>query len=673
MKQNYIKTSCPRDCFGGCTMKVYVDNGTIVKLEGEDSNKATVGKLCIKGMAYMDYVYSQSRIKYPMIRVGDRGEGRFERVSWEYAIKEIGDKLKHVKDNFGPSGLMYYGSGGCQGLMSQYYQSFFSQFGGYSTTRGNLCYSAGIEATRITYGDALHNAPWDLENAGLVILWGKNPAFTNVQEMKFINKAITNGGKLITIDPIKNASSGRSNLHISPKPGSDGALALGIINQLIKHNTIDLEFIKNYTHGFEALKSHVQKYTPCAVAKICQIDENEIYSMVNIIESSKPMTLVCGYGIQRYKNAGQTVRAISMLPAIIGNVGIKGGGFRFANKQWENLKWPHIMKRSVDEIRDEYPSAALGKALDEYKNPEIKMLWIERANPLTMNPDINSLKNAMNNVEYIVTVDQFITDTARFSDIILPAQSFFEYEDVFTGYWTPYLSYCSKIIEPFYESKNESQIYRLLGEYMEYDMDYLPEYNSNTLNSVLKKCGINTSVQELKAQPLMDNNAGDIAFIDRKFNTPTGKIELYSESMYGKWKQSPLPEFCDNIECTELSNKYPLRFLSTHARERIHSQFSEIEKLKTNEGKAILYISPEDAKKRFINDGSKISIYNDNGIIYAYACITKDIKYGVVNLYEGLSECSGASVNMLTNQEISDIGYGATYYDCFVDINLCQQ
>jgi Anaerobic dehydrogenases, typically selenocysteine-containing len=660
-----LRTACPRDCFGGCTMNVYIENGKIVKVEGEDSSRATGGKLCSKGMAYTDYVYSDNRIKYPMVREGKRGEGSFRRVSWEYAAESICSKLSSIKENYGPLSLLYYASGGCGGMMPEYSGGFFNQFGGFTTTRGNLCYSQGIEGTKLTYGSARHNAPWDMENAGLIILWGKNPAYTNVHEMRFINNVISKGGKLITIDPIKTASSTMSSLHIPVKPGTDAVLALSVANLLISRNSIDSNFIRKFTHGFDELKSHVEKYTPEYGAEICGIDKADIYSIVELIENNKPMTLVCGYGVQRYKNGGQTVRAISILPALTGDVGIKGGGFRFANKLWRNLEWPFLPEGEF-EVREDYPSSQLGRAIENHDNPPVKMLWVERANPLTMNPDTNGLKRAFDKLESIIVIDQFLTDTAAYADIVLPAQSFFEFTDIFESYWTPYISCFQKVIEPYYESKNEAQIYRMLGEHMGYRMEYLPPYNEDTLNMVLKRSGIGTTIEKLKISPYYEE-IDEIAFKDRKFDTPSGKIELLSKRAEEKWKLNPLPEY------KWVEGKYPLRFLSTHARERIHSQFGNIKRLTGGDDRVLIYMNSQDALSRRVGNEDRVDIFNDNGIIHAYVSITDNIKPGVVNIHEGLPERSGASVNILTSQDISDMGYGAVYYECFVEVRKCRE
>jgi anaerobic selenocysteine-containing dehydrogenase len=661
-----VKTSCLRDCFGGCSLIAHIKDGKIVKIEGGKENKATDGLICAKGRAFKDYVYSPNRVPYPMIRDGKRGEGKFKRVSWDFAIETIGEKLKEVKAKYGPLSLMYYGSGGCLGMLSEYYKGFFSQFGGYTAKKGNLCYSAGIEALKLTYGEEKHNAPWDVENAGLIILWGKNPANTNIQEMRYINNAISKGSKLITIDPIKTASTSKSHLHISPNPGTDLALALCIMNVLIERESLDYDFVQNYTYGFEKLKEHVKDYTVSKASNICGLKEEEIISLIKLIEKHKPMTIICGMGLQRYKNGGQTVRVISMIPALTGDIGKKGAGFRFANHQWDRLHWPFVPKDGYT-LRTDYPASRLADAIEEYNNPPISMLWVERANPLVMNPDVNKLKEAFNKLDFIVVVEQFMTDTAKHADIVLPAQSFFEYTDIFTGYWTPYISCCQKAIEPYGEAKNESQIYRMLGKYMGYDMSYLPEYNEETLNIILKKSGINIDIEELKENPYMESTA-EIAYEDKAFKTPSGKIELYCEAVIEKWGEDPMPTF----KGVEKGNKdFTLRFLSTHARERLHSQFADIESLSSCE--ALLYINPKNAAERGIINGDKVEIFNSKGKIYAKAFVDDRIKYGVVNVYEGLSEHTGASVNMLTQQGVSDIGWGATFYECFVEVNLIKR
>lgn len=662
MVEKVFRTACPRDCFGGCSMNVYIENGRIVKIEGEKSNRATGGVLCTKGMSYVDYVYSKNRIKYPMIREGKRGEGNFERVSWEFAEEKICANLRKIKEEYGPLSLMFYSSGGCGGILSEYYRGFFDQFEGYSTTRGNLCYSAGIEAVKRTYGSVEHNAPWDMENASLIILWGKNPANTNVQEMKFIRSARESGCALAVIDPIKTSSSSGADLHISPLPGTDYALALCIANLLIIEKSIDQNFVNQYTEGFQEFKDSVSKYTPTMAAEVCKIKEEEIYSLVRLLEKNKPITLVCGYGVQRYQNGGQTVRAISSIPALLGQVGIPGGGFRFANKISKRLKWPYAPEEKMM-IRDDYPASQLGRAIMEYDDPPVKMLWVERANPLTMNPDTNGLIEALKKLDFIVVAEQFMTDTALYADLILPAQSFFEYDDIFRGYWTPYISAFRKVIEPFYEDRNESEIYRALGQRMGYDMKYLPVYDENAINNILTSSGIETTFRELIEKPYLTEDC-EIAFKDRVFKTASGKIEL-SGIVSGVHGEDKIPNF-------EVSGEaYPLRFLSTHDRERIHSQFADIERLKENR-KGLIFINPADAMAREINDGDMLQVYNGRGAIYAVASVTGNIKKGVVNVYEGLSEASGASVNKLTAQLSSDMGDGAAYYDCFVEVRKWQ-
>lgn len=662
MGEKILKTTCPKDCFGNCSLKVFVNKGEIIKIEGTEENRATNGTPCIKGMAFKDYVYSKNRVHYPMVRVGERGEGKFQRVSWETAIERICENLKRVKEEYGPLGVMYYSASGTMGMMSNYFKSFFYQYGGYTTKKGNLCNSAGVEATKLTYGEVKHNAPWDVENSKLIILWGKNPAHTNVHEIKYINNAISKGGKLITIDPIKTPSAANSHLHVAPKPGTDMALALCIINMLIARGSIDSNFINDYTYGFDYLKNHVADYSISRVSKICDISEEEIVSIVELIENNKPMTLICGIGLQRYKKGGQTVRAISIIPALTGDIGKKGSGFRFTNVQWEKLSWPFLPQSNCI-VRNEYPASLLADALDKYCNPKISMLWVERTNPLVTHPDVCKLKQQLRKLDFVVVVDQFMTDTAKFADIVLPAQSFFEYTDILKGYWTPYISCFQKVIEPVGESKNEAEIYRMMGKQMGYDMNLLPVYDDAAIKTILNQSGVNVSLEVLKQEPFMEDQM-EIAFEDRKFNTPSGKIELYSDTVIKKWGENPMPAFTENADIGK--SLYPLRFLSTHPRERIHSQFADIERIMLD--KPIIYINEKDAKERGISQDDKVEVFNNTGKIFAFADVSQIVKTGVVNVYEGLSEKTGASVNMLTCQDVSDIGWGATYFECFVEV-----
>ncbi|GAI65182.1 unnamed protein product [marine sediment metagenome] len=351
----------------------------------------------------------------------------------------------------------------------------------------------------------------------------------------------------MTIDIRENESGSKSNLHLNPRPGTDGCLALGIANQLIENNLIDDNFIEQHTFGFAEFKELVKNYPLNKVSDTTEIPLHKIKSIINYIKESPEYTLVCGMGVQRYTNAGQTVRAISLLPALTGSIGKKGCGFYFSDRQAPELNWPFSPEKP-DRIRNSIPVAKLASELDNQVNPPIKAMWIEQANPMTSNPNINLLARAMNKLDLIVVADLFLTDTARMADIILPVTSMFEYYDLVTGYGHSYIQLQQKLIEPPGECKHESEIYRLLGKRFGFNLDYLPENNLSTLEKIIGSSNLNVDIDELIEKPYLHPSYQEIAFSDLKFNTPTKKVEFFSQRTRERWGEDPLPKYSEPIE-----------------------------------------------------------------------------------------------------------------------------
>jgi anaerobic selenocysteine-containing dehydrogenase len=308
----------------------------------------------------------------------------------------------------------------------------------------------------LTYGEVKHNKISDLENSKLIILWGSNPAYTNIHLMHHVNKAVDKGAKLITIDIRENESGTKSNLYLNPRPGTDGCLALGIASQLIENNIIDDNFIDQHTFGFAEFKELVKNYPLSKVSDITGIPLHKIEAMIGFIKNTPEYALICGMGVQRYTNGGQTIRAISLLPALTGNIGKKGCGFYFSDRQAPELNWPFSPPKPK-RIRNSIPVA--------------KAMWIEQANPMTSNPNINLLARVMNKLDLIVVADLFLTDTARMADIVLPAASMYGYYDLISGYGHSYIQLQQKLIEPPGECKHESEMYRLLGKKFGFNLE----------------------------------------------------------------------------------------------------------------------------------------------------------------------------------------------------------
>ena len=660
---------CPKDCFGSCSLEVEVGKGKIIKVRGNRNSPVNQGRICIKGKNYPNMVYGSERLLYPLQRIGKRGKGEFKRISWEQALDIIYEKLKDLRGQYGPESVLYYNRFANLGVVKNCAYSFWYQFGGFTSTYGGLCDSATQEAINLTYGEVKHNKISDLENSKLIILWGSNPAYTNIHIMHHINKAVDKGAKLITIDIRENESGAKSHLYLNPRPGTDGCLALGIANQLIKNNIVDDNFIGHHTFGFAEFKELVKEYPLDKVSDITEIPLHKIKSIINYIKETPEYALICGMGVQRYTNAGQTVRTISLLPALTGSIGKKGCGFYFSDRQAPELNWPFFPEKP-DRIRNSIPVAKLASGMDNQVNPPIKAMWIEQANPMTSNPNINLLAQAMNKLEFIVVADLFLTDTIRMADIVLPAASMYEYFDLISGYGHSYIQLQQRVIDPPGECKHESEMYRLLGKKFGFNLDYLPENNLDTIEKIISSSNLNTNIDELKEKPYLHFNYQEIAFSDFKFNTPTRKIEFLSQQVKDKWGKEPLPVYHENAEnkytSPEIYNKYPLSLITSHAYNKMNSQLSDISILKEE---PFIWINPCDAAKRGINENDRVKVYNERGSLILKAILTEKVPSGIVHIYFGWWDgVHHANLNKLTGEYISDIGYGTAFHNCLVEV-----
>ena len=614
-------------------------------------------------------VYGPERLLYPLQKIGKRGEGEFKRISWEQALDLIYKKLKNLREQYGPESVLYYNRFANLGVVKNCAYSFWYQFGGFTSTYGGLCDSAAQEAINLTYGEVKHNRISDLENSKLIILWGSNPAYTNIHIMHHINKAVDKGAKLLTIDIRENESGTKSNLYLNPRPGTDGCLALGIANQLIENNIIDDNFIDRHTFGFSEFKELVKNYPLEKVSATTEIPLPKIKNIINYIKENPRYALICGMGVQRYTNAGQTVRAISLLSALTGSIGKKGCGFYFSDRQAPELNWPFSPPKP-ERIRNSIPVAKLASGMDNQIDPPIKAMWIEQANPMTSNSNINLLARVMNKLELIVVADLFLTDTARMADIILPAASMYEYLDLITGYGHSYIQLQQKMIDPPGECKHESEMYRLLGKKFGFNLDYLPENSLDTIEKIIRNSNLNTEIDESKEKPYLHPSYQEIAFGDLKFNTPTQKIEFFSQRVKDRWGKNPLPAYNEPVEnkytSPNIYSKYPLSLITSHAHNKMNSQFSDISILKEE---PFIWINPHDAKTRGINDGEKVKVYNERGDLVLKAILTEKVSPGIVHTYFGWwNGVHHANLNKLTGEYISDIGYGTAFHNCLVEI-----
>jgi anaerobic selenocysteine-containing dehydrogenase len=667
-------TACPRNCYSTCSFIVQVENNKIRRILPYAGNMATPEGPCIKGLSYPERTYSPQRIIHPLMKSPD---GTFIQITSSEALDLIGDKLSSIKQKHGSHSILWYRGSGMSGLTNDIGASFWKAFGGVTTTYGNLCWPAGLEAVRLTLGEVKHNVPWDLENAKTLIIWGKNPAETNIQEVAFIARAKEKGCNVIVIDPSRTLTADKADILYCPKPGTDAALALAVARILISDELIDKDFIKKHVKGYEELRESLS-VSLTESEKITGIPIENIFELAHIIGKGGPVTFLPGYGLQRHTNGGQTIRAILSLAVLTGNIGKPGAGFNYANLQsyiFDSQKEPlsyYPDPESDKPFRRTISMANLGTDMLNTKDPVLKAVWIERGNPLLQSPDTNSVRRAFSGIEFKVVVEQFMTDTALLADIILPAKDMFEQSDIIGSYWSPYVQFKPKVIDCPGEVMPETEIYYNLAKRLnlEISSDLIPGPGNKNIEGWLEKriAGYSElSLDDLKNGPVLAPGLQKIAYEDMRFDTPSGKIELYSSEAQSRWGVSPLPDYVSSAS-KDSDNKFPLRFITPNTGSRIHSQFGNLNIIRETALSPAAGISPSDAKTRNISTGNRIRVYNSLGEIISTARVSNRVLDGTVVLPNGIWYNEGGGGNHLIDSRETDMGFGAAFHDNQVEL-----
>ena len=659
-------------------MRVTVKDGRLTAIEPVADNAATPEGPCLKGLAYVERQHSPDRILHPLRR---RKDDSFERISWDSALDEIASRLKKTREKHGPQAILHYAASGTKGLLNGCSLDFWRLFGGCTTTYGDLCWPAGLEATRLTLGDNKHNAPWDLVNARLIIFWGKNAAETNIHQMRFVDQAMDAGARLIVIDPRRTQTAERAELLIQPRPGTDGFLALAAARLLIEEGNVDQDFITDHVVGFDEFAAMTEERTVEEAARICDVPIAAIEKLAGLLGSIKPVTICAGFGMQRYTNSGQTMRALIALPAITGNIGVPGGGWVYANLQTQVFggkrdpvafyppeKPDGIMRVSVS-------TARLGRDMLAQTDPPLKFAWVERGNPLAQNPETHEVRKAFRALDFRVVVEQFMTDTAREADIILPAKSMFEQTDVIGAYWHHYLQLRPRILDMPGEVRAETEIFRALATRLDIGGPELDNsipssgYLDTWLNQQLQP--LNLTIEDLKDGPVPAPGSEDVAFADRIFPTPSGRIELVSKEAAERWGIDPVPRAAlpgETAAGGEHDPATPLQMMTPNTKNRIHSQFGNLELIKQFDPGPEVTIHPDDARVRGIEHGDLAVVFNKRGELELKARIDAGIRRGCVSVTNGWLGEQGGLVNLLSEGRETDVAHGAAFHDNLVEV-----
>ena len=578
-----FRSACALNCPDICAYIIHVEDGLITRVEGDSEHPYTLGRCCPKGHAHVLRMYNEDRLLYPQRKQQD---GSFKRISWDKAFDEISLQMGEAREAFGPQSVGIYSGSGNDGMAPRYAARFANAFG-CRMIPGivEICFEGAYEGARFNVGPFPPHELQDWANSKCIVIWGTNKFESSIHCKRVIQEAIDNGAKLIVIDPRKTPYSKVADLYTTIRPGTDGALALGIANEIIRRDLYDHEFVENHVHGFEAYKQRVSEYDTKFVSKITWVSESTIRELATIIATHGPALITTApAGMNHYTNGTWAARAVHSLLAICGFLGVPGGGFQYLSSDnspfnGAAITLPELLDPSVKPI---VPS---GTSVPEYvlthNESPLKVFVIQAANPITQWPNTNKAKEALNKIPFKVCIDLEMTDTAKLCDIVLPAAFIFEHHNLVHSELHRIVQYAPKIVNPLGEVKSELDIWKGVAKRLG-----IGEHFQLTEIDAIKLALQSEDCTDITLEKLIENPEGirtrsqGIPFSDRIFSTSTGKVELYSEALE-KLGFDPLPFHEEPrespIATPEVFEDYPLIMITGRLRERLHSQYTTIE------------------------------------------------------------------------------------------------
>lgn len=667
-----VRTTC-NFCQIGCGALVHVVDGTIIKVEGDPANPLSKGVLCSKGLATLEYLYHPDRLKYPMKRVGERGEGKWQRISWDEALETIAGRMAEARDKYGAESVAF--SVGAAKTGAAYPRRFASAFGTPNVSwQGHVCFAPRMTASRLTYG--FYAVPDYEYPPKSLIVWGVNLAENLHHVHRRLLQSIEKGTKLIVIDPREIDLVSRADLWLRLRPGSDLALALAMINVIINEDLYDKAFVEKWTVGFDQLKEHVRQYTPEWAALVTWLPAKKITEAAMLYATNRPAGIQWGNGIDHGVNSLQTARAIAILKAITGNLNIPGGESQWrvplaplteeqpipSSKVPED-KWAKrigLDYATIPGIKRVLPQRIIKAILEEDPYP-LRVLYIQGCNPLLTFADARETYRALQKVDFLVVADLFMTPTAALADIVLPAATYLEFDAVVSPPYSNAAILAQQKITRVGECRSDYEILAGLAKKLGLEGAFW-DTEEECADAILKPAGL--TFEELKTIGAI---AGTKYYRDHEVNefaTPSGKVEIYS-SLLESWGYDPLPTYHESPETPlsdpELAKEYPLVLTSAKAGPFRHSGGRQIASLRGSHPEPIVNISPETARKLGVKDGDMVYIETKRGRIKQKAALTKGLDPRVVVVdyawwfpEKGASELYGwdeANINILTDSD----------------------
>jgi len=721
-----IHTVCSHDCPDSCAVLVTVnEEGCAVKVEGDPSQPVTRGFLCGKVAKYLDRVYAPDRVLYPMRRragvaKGPLPSGReheaFERVSWDEALNAIAARLQETSDRYGPESILPYSYAGTIGVLGygSMDRRFFHRMGASQLDR-TICSEAGGQAWNLVYGKKFGTPTEDFRRSKLILAWGANIHGNNIHLWPFVEEARRNGARLVVIDPYRTRTAAVADWHIAIRPGTDVALALGLMHVILNEGLEDRAYIAGMTHGFEALAERVREYTSERVAGWTGMTPSEIEQLAREYATTRPAALRLNYGVQRAENGGAAVRAIAMLPALTGAWKTRGGGGQLSTSgafAWDKkaLERPDLALASpLGRLARVVNMSALGQALTELgqareqgskgareqensadDGPAVHALFVYNSNPGAVAPNSNAVRRGLERDDLFTVVhEQFFTDTTDYADFVLPATTFLEHTDVQGAYGHYFVQLSQQAIAPRGEARSNVWLFGQLAQRMGFTEACFRDTPEEMIRQALAigadghstNAGMeHVSMEELERAghvPLAFHSSPDahpfLPYTQGPLATPSGKIEFFSETLAATGLD-PLPGFVPPVESRwgEAAKNYPLELLARKNDNYMNSTFANLPGHRKMEARTNqkLEMHPADAEARGVSEGDLVRVFNDRGAIELTAMLNAHLPAGVVAARLDWAKLlpGGANVNALTSERLTDIGGGATFYSTLVEV-----
>lgn len=666
--------ACPHDCPDTCSLVTTVKGGIAVRVQGNPAHRPTDGVLCAKVSRYTERTYHPDRVTRPLRRAGPKGSGRFEPVSWDEALDDIAARLGAIAAR-NPEAIVPYSYAGTMGLVQgeSIAARFFHQLGASLLDR-TICASAGGEALTQTLGGKVGMKVEFFAESKLIVIWGSNSIASNLHFWRLAQEAKRRGAKLVCIDPRRSETAEKCHEHIQLLPGTDAALALAVMHELIVHDWLDHDYLERHTLGWEGLRERALRWTPERAASVCGIPAEQVRSLARDWGTTEPAAIRLNYGMQRVRGGGNAVRAIASLPALTGAWRHRAGGILLSSSgqfpvDKETLQRPDLLAgRTPRTINMVTIGDDLLRAGSDAFGPRIEALVVYNSNPVAVAPESGKVVAGFAREDlFTVVLEHFQTDTADYADYILPATTQLEHWDVHLSYGHTDVTLNRPAIAPVGEARPNTAVFRELARRMGFAD---PCFRDDDFTLCRAAYGDRVDFGALLEHGFASLALADAPFANGGFPTPSGRCEFFSERL-AKQGQDGLPDHVPNYEAPGSSARYPLAMISPPARNFLNSTFVNVAALQAIEREPIVEIHAQDAAARGIADGDIVCVHNDRGEYVCKASVSPRARPGVVNglgVWWRKLGLAGTNVNQLTSQHLTDMGRAPVFYDCLVDI-----